>query len=73
MEEVVFEQSLEEQLSTHGDKGGEDIPSGGDSLNKANKAGTNTSLVHRYIKHPVSLGIQCPVFTNQEAFLPSSS
>lgn len=73
MEEVVFEQSLGEQLSTHGDKGREDIPSGGNSLSRVNKSGTDTLPIHWYTKHSVFLGIQRPVFTGQEVFLPCSS
>lgn len=69
MEEVAFEQSFREQ-ACHGDKSGEGFPSGGNSLSKVNKARTHTSPVHRYIKHSVSLGIQCRVFTSQEVFLP---
>lgn len=67
---MLSEQSLREQLSTHGDKGREDVPSGGNSLSKVNKAGTDTSPIRTYIKHSVSFGIQRPVFTGQEVFLP---
>ena len=70
LEEVVFEQSLEGQLLTHGDKSGEDILSGGNSLSKINKAGTHASPIRRYIKHSPSVGTQCRVFTSQEVFLP---
>lgn len=71
--EVVLEQSLGEQLSTHGDKGREGIPSGGKSLSKVNKSGTDTLPIHWYTKHSVFLGIQRPVFTGQDVFLPCSS
>lgn len=69
---MVCEQSFGEQLLTNGEKGGEDVPSGGNSLSKVNKAGTHTSPIHRYMKHSISLGIQCRVFTSQEVFLSRS-
>lgn len=43
---------------------------GREQLEQSHKVRTHTSPVHRYIRHSVSLGIQCRVFTSQEVFLP---